>query len=86
MHTITAVENVSLDEVMQSPGRPDEDTRDGFDLGGWASARLTADPQAAQASMRGQGSTAALLLGRRPTPTCSATGCPRPSRTPSPTS
>jgi hypothetical protein len=28
--------SVSLDGVMQAPGRPDEDTRDGFEHGGWA--------------------------------------------------
>lgn len=36
MSTITAVENVSLDGVMQAPGRPDEDPRGGFAHGGWA--------------------------------------------------
>jgi dihydrofolate reductase len=65
MGTIVVVENVSLDGVMQSPGRPDEDTRGGFTRGGWASAWLARDPVAAQASMSGQELTAALLLGRR---------------------
>jgi dihydrofolate reductase len=65
MYSLVVVENVSLDGVMQSPGRPDEDTRDGFDLGGWAARRLAEDPDAAQASMSGQAGTAALLFGRR---------------------
>ncbi len=34
MGRIVVVENVSLDGVMQGPGRPDEDTRGGFDRGG----------------------------------------------------
>ena len=36
MGRIVVMNHVSLDGVMQSPGRPDEDTRDGFTLGGWA--------------------------------------------------
>ncbi|MFI6326987.1 dihydrofolate reductase family protein [Micromonospora chersina] len=36
MPKIIVTENVSLDGVMQAPGRPDEDTRDGFTRGGWA--------------------------------------------------
>jgi dihydrofolate reductase len=61
---VTAVESVTLDGVMQAPGRPDEDTRDGFAHGGWAVpygdeviARAMGERMA-----RGRG---ALLLGRR---------------------
>lgn len=65
MRTITVVENVSIDGVMQSPGRPDEDTRGGFELGGWASAHLEGDPEAAQRSMGDRSAPTALLLGHR---------------------
>jgi len=44
MGRLKAVEHLSLDGFMQGPGRPDEDTRDGFDLGGWAAAALGSDP------------------------------------------
>lgn len=36
MASISVYEAVTLDGVMQSPGRPDEDTRGGFTHGGWA--------------------------------------------------
>jgi dihydrofolate reductase len=65
MRKITAVENVSLDGVMQAPATPDEDTRNGFSRGGWASALLMADPAAAQAAFAGSGGTSAMLFGRR---------------------
>ncbi|MGF1646130.1 MAG: dihydrofolate reductase family protein [Kineosporiaceae bacterium] len=65
MGSVVAVEYVSLDGVMQSPGRPDEDTRGGFDRGGWASELLADDPVAAEAAMAGQGRTVAMLFGRR---------------------
>ena len=36
---LRVVNHVTLDGVMQAPGRPDEDTRGGFRHGGWAAAR-----------------------------------------------
>jgi dihydrofolate reductase len=35
MRSITATMSVTLDGVVQGPGRPDEDTRGGFTRGGW---------------------------------------------------
>jgi dihydrofolate reductase len=51
--------SVSLDGVMQAPGRPDEDTRGGFARGGWAT------PYADPAMWEGMGRAGSLLLGRR---------------------
>jgi dihydrofolate reductase len=65
MGRLKAVEYLSLDGVMQGPGRPDEDTRDDFDLGGWAAAALGSDPAAARASMGSGTGTSAMLFGHR---------------------
>src|SRR4051794_11197520 len=63
MGELVLFESVSLDGVMQAPGRPDEDTRDGFAHGGWAVPYADAD----QGRMAGENmaTTEALLLGRR---------------------
>ena len=39
MAKVVVVNHLTLDGVMQAPGRPDEDTRDGFAYGGWAVPR-----------------------------------------------
>lgn len=63
MRRIVAVESVTLDGVMQAPGRADEDTRDGFAHGGWA--QRYADPVMLQAMGEGMAAGADLLFGRR---------------------
>jgi dihydrofolate reductase len=64
MGKITVVNNVTLDGVMQSPARPDEDTRGGFAHGGWGipyqDSVIAKKMGAMMASAQGS-----LLLGRR---------------------
>jgi dihydrofolate reductase len=63
MATITVFENVTLDGVLQAPGRPDEDTRGGFAHGGWASGY--ADEVSMQFAGEGMSAGGSLLFGRR---------------------
>ena len=63
MRKLIAVENVSLDGVMQAPGRPDEDLRGGFEHGGWAEPYP--DAVMRQAMGQGMANAAAMLFGRR---------------------
>ncbi len=60
MSKVVVFMNLTLDGVMQAPGRPDEDRRGGFEHGGWATPYATME--AAEESMA---YTGALLLGRR---------------------
>lgn len=63
MATITAFQNVTLDGVIQAPGRADEDTREKFGHGGWSIGYQDEVSMAlAQESMSAPG---ALLSGRR---------------------
>jgi dihydrofolate reductase len=54
--------SISLDGVMQAPGRPDEDTRDGFKYGGWA-VPYSDETMVAKMGER-MGEDRAFLLGR----------------------
>jgi dihydrofolate reductase len=61
MRKVVVLMHLTLDGVMQAPGRPDEDVRDGFTHGGWALPR----GDAMGVVDVGLGSQGALLLGRR---------------------
>jgi dihydrofolate reductase len=63
MGKLVLFENVTLDGVMQAPGRPDEDTRGGFPYGGWAVPY--ADPAMGKAAGESMATTGGILLGRR---------------------
>ena len=63
MSRIVVFNNVTLDGVMQAPGRPDEDTRGGFQHGGWALPY--ADPGIGKAAGESMATTGGLLFGRR---------------------
>ena len=61
---VLAVNHLSLDGVLQGPGRPDEDTRDGFVHGGWA-APAAEDPAIGAAMRERMGEEFSWLFGRR---------------------
>lgn len=63
MNNIIAIEHLTLDGVMQAPGRPDEDTRDGFEFGGWGDTGY--DPEMQKTISKYMGGGWSLLSGRR---------------------
>lgn len=63
MTRILAIDHFTLDGVIQGPGSPDEDRRDGFEYGGWAGAQY--DPELQRAVGARMGSAWSLLAGRR---------------------
>jgi dihydrofolate reductase len=63
MGKVVVMNTVTLDGVMQGPGRPDEDTRDGFAHGGWA-VPYGDDAMVARMGER-MGEDRAFLFGRR---------------------
>jgi dihydrofolate reductase len=63
MTRIVAFTSVTLDGVMQAPGRPDEDTRGGFEHGGWAVPY--SDEAMGKAAGDSMSTAGGLLFGRR---------------------
>jgi dihydrofolate reductase len=62
MGKVIAIEHLTLDGVMQAPGHPDEDPRDGFRHGGWASR--SQDPVMQEVMGARMSSAWSLLAGR----------------------
>ena len=60
---LTVMNHVTLDGVMQAPGRADEDTRAGFDHGGWATPN--SDEVVGRAMGERMARSSGLLFGRR---------------------
>ena len=63
MRKVVVFTSVTLDGVMQAPGRPDEDRRGGFEHGGWALSY--SDPVMGRVQAEGMANAGPLLLGRR---------------------
>jgi dihydrofolate reductase len=63
MSRVTVFTHLTLDGVMQAPGRPHEERRGGFEHGGWEPPH--ADPVMAGVAAEGMAKGGALLLGRR---------------------
>jgi dihydrofolate reductase len=62
---VIVINHVTLDGVMQGPGRADEDTRDGFTQGGWAQQHSDEEVLAAVFQRVSEAGGLQLLLGRR---------------------
>jgi dihydrofolate reductase len=60
---IRALESITVDGVLQGPGRADEDPRNGFVHGGWADGYQ--DQVQAEFAARGMSAEGGLLFGRR---------------------
>jgi dihydrofolate reductase len=65
MPRVVVINHLTLDGVMQAPGRPDEDRRGGFEHGGWASSRMVGDEVIGGAMGARMASSSGLLFGRR---------------------
>jgi dihydrofolate reductase len=64
MTKIVVINHLTLDGVMQSPGRPEEDTRSGFTHGGWGSRNSDEEMLGVVHARVNEGGGLRLLLGR----------------------
>jgi dihydrofolate reductase len=63
MSRVVVINHLTLDGVMQGPGRPDEDRRGGFEHGGWAGER--SDEVVGSAMGARMAESGGLVFGRR---------------------
>jgi dihydrofolate reductase len=63
MSRVVVINHVTLDGVMQAPGRPDEDRRGGFEHGGWSPPYGDAVMGSFMGARMGKGG--AMVFGRR---------------------
>jgi dihydrofolate reductase len=63
MSNVVVNTHLTLDGVIQAPGRPDEDRRDGFEHGGWELPY--GDSVMAEVAADSMANTGAILLGQR---------------------
>jgi dihydrofolate reductase len=63
MSKIVVFNSLTLDGVMQAPGRPDEDRRGGFEHGGWAQPYM--DAVMGEVAAQGMAEGGPILFGRR---------------------
>ena len=63
MSRVVVINHLTLDGVMQGPGRSEEDTRGGFAHGGWAEANVDAAVNTAMGARMPR--SGGMLLGRR---------------------
>ena len=64
MSKVVVINHVTLDGVMQSPGRAEEDARGGFSRGGWSSEHVDDAALSAVYARVAEGGGLRLLLGR----------------------